>query len=259
MPQPLTIALLHIAPQPGARAHNQQVVAAAIAQAAALGADWVVTPELCLTGYRFTPSIGTGWIAPQPDAWLRALCVRIAALKVTVFLACTERDPTTGAAHNTAIAIGPGGEIVGRHRKILVVPGAESWSSPGGPPAPIDTHPLRAGVLICADAWPATHAAALAAQGAQILISPAAWGPRPHGPGSAWRDRSAQTGLPLLVCNRTGAEPTFDFSDAQSGVFVDGQERLAYASAQPAIVLVDWDHRRRTVRHTIHPLSQTRP
>ena len=38
--------------------------------AAEHGAQWVITPELCIPGYLFMEQIGTDWILPQPDPWM---------------------------------------------------------------------------------------------------------------------------------------------------------------------------------------------
>jgi predicted amidohydrolase len=53
------MALLHLAPRLGDFAHNRSQVEAAVRQAARHGAAWVLTPELCLSGYQFAPALGT--------------------------------------------------------------------------------------------------------------------------------------------------------------------------------------------------------
>jgi len=237
----LRIALLHLRPRPAALAANRARVEAALSRAAAAGADWVVTPELCTTGYQFAGSLGADWIRAPDDPWLARMQALVARLGVTLFLALPAREVGGARRYNSAFVIGPDGAVLGVHRKLVVVPGSESWSSPGDAARPIDTHPLRAGVLICADAWPPDHAAALAAAGARILISPASWAPKPHGPDGCWAARTRETGLPLFVCNRTGPEETLDFSDSETGVYVDGAAAVVHASPDPAAVVVDWD------------------
>ena len=49
----------------------------------------------------------------------------------------------------------------------------------------------------------------LVSKGAQVLVSPVSWGPGGCGPDGEWEARSAQTGLPIIVCNRTGREPDY--------------------------------------------------
>jgi predicted amidohydrolase len=82
----LRVALLHLAPRVGDLEYNRRLVETALTTAAGLGAVWVVTPELWLCGYQFSPCIGTAWIAPQPEPWMRRICQMAARLRATVFL-----------------------------------------------------------------------------------------------------------------------------------------------------------------------------
>jgi hypothetical protein len=72
-------------------------------------------------------------------------------------------------------------------------------------------------------------------------VSPAAWAPGLHGPSGEWEQRTRDTGLPLLVCNRTGPDATIDFSEAESVIVKDGRKRLSLRAARSAIFTVDWD------------------
>jgi predicted amidohydrolase len=101
----LRLAILHLAAVPGDLVHNRQLVETAVTKAAELGADWIVTPELCVCGYAFANRIGTDWIEPQPDAWMSTLCRHTAELGVTVFLACPERDAESANLYNSVFVI----------------------------------------------------------------------------------------------------------------------------------------------------------
>ena len=238
----LRIALLHLAPIPGDLAYNRRLVETAVTTAAGLGAAWILTPELCICGYEFADRIGTEWILPQPDPWMTHFCQLVARLRVTVFLSHPERDRQTDKLHNTVFVITADGTLVGKHRKInVVLPGAESWSSPGEQVAPVPVHPVSVGILICADACSLGIAGSLKAQGAQLLMSAAAWGPGPHEPNGEWEQCTRETGLPLLVCNRTGTDRTLSFTGAESVVVKDGRRLLSFRSERSAILMVDWD------------------
>jgi predicted amidohydrolase len=239
----LRIALLHLAPLPADLAYNRQLVEIAVTTAAGLGASWVVTPELCICGYTFADRIGTEWIVPQPDPWMLHFCQLVARLQVTVFLSHPERDRQTGKLHNTVFVIAADGTIVGKHRKINTLRvGSEAWSSPGEQMTPIAVPPWgRVGILICADAYSVEIAKHLQAQGAHLLVSSAAWAPGLYGPQGEWEQCTRETGLPLLVCNRTGSDQTLSFRAAESVVVKDGQRLLSLRSERSAIFLVDWD------------------
>src|SRR5215510_7215378 len=86
------IALLHLSTAPGAIQQNQYLIVEGIKAAAALGAQWIITPELAVSGLQFPQVVGTDWIQPQPDSWMERFCQLVKALKRTVFISCPERD-----------------------------------------------------------------------------------------------------------------------------------------------------------------------
>ncbi len=232
------IALLHLEIVPGAVERNRYVIVEAIKQAAFSGADWIITPELAVCGLQFPRVIGLDWIEPQPDPWMQRLCGLMKSLKRTLFVACPERDGRR--LYNSVFVIDADGEIIGKYRKINVASDSLSWSSPGEDAVPIECNGVKVGVLVCSDAYTANISRVLRFNGAQVLISPSSWGPGMHGPNGEWEARTHETGLPLIVCNRTGAEPTIDFWNAPSLVVDNGERRLSHTSNRSAIVTVDW-------------------
>ena len=140
----IRIAMLHLAPVVADVAHNRRLAEQGLAVAAAGGAQWVITPELFITGYKFAEVIGTEWILPQPDEWMQGFCRQAGAAGVTVFLSHPEREPEGGLMYNTVFVIGPDGDIIGRHRKVKALRGPEAWSSPGAEIAPVEV-PLPGG------------------------------------------------------------------------------------------------------------------
>ena len=239
----LRIAFLHLAPIPGALAQNRHLVTGAIMTAAGLGAAWILTPELTVTGYTFADRLGTQWIEPQPDHWMRKICRLAARLRVTILLSHPERDPQSDQLHNTVFALTPDGRVAGTHRKINALRvGSEAWSTPGTQATAFRLPPFGTiGLLICADTYTPGIANSLKAQGAKALISSAAWAPGLHGPNGEWERCTKDTGLPLFVCNRTGPDRTLDFRKAESVVAHNGQRLLSLSSERSAIFIIDWD------------------
>lgn len=239
----LKIAFLHLAPVPGEITANRALIEAAIHTAAGLGAGWILTPECAVSGYTFADRTGTDWILPQPDPWMTALTGLIGRLKTTVFLSHPERDERTGLLFNSVFVIGPAGGILGRHRKINTLKkGSESWSSPGVEARPFLVPPTGpVGILVCADAYTPGIYQSLKNQGARLLVSAAAWAPGFHGPEGVWEACSRDTGLPLLVCNRTGTDRILDFTKAESVIARDGQRLYSFQSDRSAVVVFDWD------------------
>ena len=416
----LRIAMLHLAPVTADVAHNRRLAERGLARAAEMGAQWVITPELFITGYKFAEVIGTDWIRPQPDEWMQEFCRRVAECGVTVFLSHPERDAEAGLMYNTVFVIGPDGRIIGRHRKVKALRGPEAWSSPGAEIAPIvvpvgrgsgrnggigagcagrdasvdggrgrgegverdgegrvladgrcvgggdagrrddgvgcagedasvdggrgrgegverdgegrvladgrcdgggdagrrddgvgcagrdasvdgeygrgedverdgdgrvladgrcggggdagrrddgvgcageeasvgggrdrgedverdgGAGHVAVGVVICADAYRNDVAGTLQERGARLLVSPASWGPGDCGPLGEWEQRTLDTGLPIMVCNRSGWEADdLDFNEAVSVVALNGERALeAYCGEESAALVFDWD------------------
>jgi predicted amidohydrolase len=239
----LRIALLHLAPVPGDLTGNRRFVEKAVTAAARLGATWIITPELIVTGYTFADSIGTEWILPQPDSWMTRMSQLAAQLRVTLFLSYPEQDRKSRKLYNSLFVIAANGALVGAHRKINTLRvGSEAWSTPGTQAVAVPVPPFtRVGMLICADAYTSEIAKNLLNQGAQLLVSSAAWAPGLHGPNGEWERCTRDTGLPLIVCNRTGPDRTLDFRQAESVVAKDGQRLLSLSSARSAIFVIEWD------------------
>ncbi|HEX9870087.1 MAG TPA: carbon-nitrogen hydrolase family protein [Candidatus Tectomicrobia bacterium] len=119
MPMPtLRVALLHLAPRPADLAYNRRLLETAVTTAVGLGAAWILTPELCICGYAFADEIGTDWIVPPPDPWMRDLCQLVARLHVTVFLSHPERDPQTAKLHNSVFVMAANGTILSVRMRI---------------------------------------------------------------------------------------------------------------------------------------------
>jgi 5-aminopentanamidase len=250
------IALLHLETVPGAIERNRYVIVETIKHAAGKGAEWIVTPELAVCGLQFAHVVGSEWIQPQPDPWMQQVCKLIRTLKRTVFLACPEREG--GRCYNSVFVIGPTGDILGKHRKINVVSDSLAWSSPGDSVAPIECDGIKVGALICSDVYTSNIARALRFEGAQMLVSPASWGPGIHGPNGEWEQRTHETGLPLIVCNRTGAEKTLDFWKAPSLVVKEGTRLLVHTSKKSAVLTFTWDFEGMALRSSRYMIDYIR-
>jgi N-carbamoylputrescine amidase len=238
----LRIALLHLAPVLGDIDHNRGLVERGLEVAAEQGADWAVTPELCIPGYLFVDKIGTDWILPQPDPWMSRFCKLVKEVGLTVFLSHPERDPDNDSLYNTVFAIDKSGEIVGRHRKVKTLRGPEGWSSPGEECQPIDCDGVPVGIMVCADSYKNDIPQLLKDNGAEVLVSPASWGPGGCGPDGEWEQRSLDTGLPVIVCNRSGVERAdLDFREATSVVTQYGKRMLNAISDRSVVLSFDLD------------------
>jgi len=235
------IAFLHFEYLSGEVENNRQLIEKAIDLAAQQGADWIITPECAVSGYFFLEKIGTDWIAPQPDSWMRKMLLLAREKKVTIFLGCPERDAQTGALFNSLFVLGDEGRILARHRKHRVIGRAESWSNPGEDLDPFLCGTVKIGLLICADSWHLDKVKTLKEKGAQLILVSAAWPPGPCGPGDCWEKKTEEVGIPLWVCNQTGSHGSLDFSKADSVVAKAGKRLLEQSLDENAILIFDWD------------------
>ena len=247
----IRIAMLHLELEYADLEHNAALIESGIKLAAEHGADWVMTPELSYTGYRFDLKIGTDWIPFGPDAYVKRVQSLAKKHRMTVFLSHLERlkkietetteDIKESDIFNTLFVINHAGEIIARHKKINTIPISESWSTAGTQATTISVGKHKVGLLICADAWPTTHVQHLKEQGADIILSSANWAPGKYGPGDTWEKRSKETGLPVFVNNRTGLEREFDLRESVSVVSHQGERLLSHQSPTSELILIDWD------------------
>lgn len=239
----IKFALLHLDLKYADLNSNYILLKKAIKIAAKEGAKWIVTPELVLTGYRFDQKIGTDWIHPGTDKWVKGLQNLTSALKINLFLSHLEKDPKNNHIYNTLFVINTKGNILTRHHKINTIPISEAWSTPGSSAQIIELEGHKVGLLICADAWPKKHAAELKIKGAELIISTANWAPGKYGPKDTWESRSQETGLPLFVANRTGIEGKFDLTKAQSVVVSRGNRLITHTSKTSSILIFNWNQK----------------
>jgi predicted amidohydrolase len=183
--------------------------------------------------------LGTDWIVEQPDTWMRRLGELSAKLGVVSFVSHPERDIASGRLFNSVFVIGRDGRLLGRHRKLHPTPISEGWASGGELGRPVLVDGLQVGLLVCADAYAAEPALCLRDAGAQLFVSSAAWWPGEWGPNGEWEGRTLDTGLPLIVCNRTGHDGGSDMIDAESVIVDRGVKLLTLRSPESTAFVVE--------------------
>lgn len=186
-------------------------------QAAAAGADFILTPEVtnCVSTSRAHQNEVLQH--EEHDVTLAALRAEVRALKIWLLIGSLALKTTDadGRFANRSFMIDPAGEIVARYDKIHMfdvdVTPEETWREsegyrPGAQAVVAQTDFAPVGMSICYDLrFPKLHAA-LANAGAQILTVPAAFSPVT---GAAhWhtllRARAIETGCFVLAPAQTG-------------------------------------------------------
>src|SRR5580704_13863027 len=160
---------------------NRAAAAAAVARAAGRGAELVVLPELCDSGYVFTGEAEARALAnpaadnPTLRAW-QALAGQHATIIVGGFCELGE----DGLVYNSAAVVGRDG-VLAVYRKAHLWDAEKLVFTPGDAPPPVVDLPFgRVGLMICYDLefpeW--VRLAALA--GADVIAAPVNW------PAASW-------------------------------------------------------------------------
>jgi predicted amidohydrolase len=208
---------------------NAEVLVAAIAAAAAAGADMLFTPEMSGLLDRDRKRAASHIVAEDCDPVLAAVCAAAKAHKIGVHLGSLALRVWDGGQPfaNRGFMINAEGAITARYDKIHLfdvdLPTGESWRESsayaGGEQAVLARTPWAlCGLSICYDLrFPALYAA-LSAAGAIILSVPAAF--------------TVPTGLAhwhILLRARAIENACFIVAAAQSGTHADGRTTYGHS------------------------------
>ncbi len=246
----MKIALLHLDLAGGPRKRNEKLLLAAIQQAAAAGANWVVTPETAREGYFFYKKHREALVEMTPHraedfAPFLALAKE---KKITLFLSGAEKVET-GEAYNSCFIISNEGQEIGCHRKMYShQSGAEGWLALGDEAKVYDIDGVRTGLFVCADAYYEKPCQMVKDGGADLVLVSAAWPPGEccKDPVAVWKRTSLWTECPVCICNQTGNEEGMDMTIGDSAVLEDGQCLFTYHGAS-AVLLWEFDSREKKV------------
>jgi predicted amidohydrolase len=168
----VTLAVAQLAPRIGELEHNRDRAAAAIVDAANAGANLVVLPELCNSGYVFADaqearSLAEPVSGPSVQQW-RALAERC---DVAVVAGLCELDDD-GVVRNSAVVI-DAGELRAVYRKSHLWDREKLCFEPGGAPPPVvETKAGLVGVAVCYDAFFPEMMRMLSVAGADVIAVP---------------------------------------------------------------------------------------
>lgn len=217
--------------------------------------DLVVFPELAVTGYELGLQ-ATDVAERVPGHVVNLLAQRAADYSTHIVFGLVSKEKVESVLYNSAVVIGPDGELLGEYRK-LHLPGEERLAfRPGYRLVTFEATFGEIGVLLGWDlAFPET-ARSLALDGAEVLCVCANWG---HSPAQdretslhEWRTyvqaRALENAFYVVASNRIGEEYSYHFFGES---MVVGPRGEVYASMDEeiegyAVATVDLDAVRKT-------------
>ncbi len=188
------------------------------------GVDLAVFPELFLQGYDLGAVAALALDARSPA--LERVCAAAGQAGTAVLIGFAERGPG-GVVHNSLAAIDEHGQIAAIYRKTQLFGGEREVFSAGDELIVVDLAGRRVGPLLCFDAEFPEPARALAAAGADLLVTAAANMEPYYGDHElATRARALDNRLSHVYVNRVGVEAGLRFVGGSRAIGTDGSVQL---------------------------------
>jgi predicted amidohydrolase len=215
---PLRVACIQMEPHVGERERNVETSLRFIARAAKAGAEAVVLPELCNSGYVFSGRDEAFALSEEIEGGPSASAWRKAAREHRIFIAAGIAEKCGGKLFNAAVLIGPDGNVAGRYRKNHLWAEEGLVFEPGDLGVPVFHTPRgRFSLAICYDLWFPEIFRLAALGGADLLLVPTNWVPMP----------GQRQDLPVManILAMSGAH--------SNGIFVAAADRVGVERGQP--------------------------
>ncbi|MGZ5411516.1 MAG: NAD+ synthase [Solirubrobacterales bacterium] len=251
----LRLALAQIDPTVGDLDGNAGLIAEAIGSARDAGAQLVVLPELCVSGYPPEDLLLRHDFLAAVREKLDELAAAVSGIVALVgFPERVEReaapnpiiDPLPPPAHNS-LAVIADGAVAAVYRKMQLpnygVFDERRYFEPGAQPAVIDLDGVRVGLTVCEDIWvPGTPESEEATAGAHLIVNSSA-SPYSHGKGAAREamiaERARANGAAFALCNTVGGQDELIFDGRSVVVSAEGEVLARAAQFAPELLVCD--------------------
>ena len=238
---------------------NVSVCTELMAQAVSAGAALLVLPEAVLARQDDMPDLSVQSARPHSGAFISQLLEVSRDNNLTTVL--TLHTPTReGRAANTLIAV-RGGEIIAEYQKIHLYDAfnvqESRWVDAGNDMAPVITvDGMNIGLMTCYDLRFPDQAIALALQGAEVLVLPAAWLKGPHKE-KHWETLLAARALDT-TCYVVASGECGNKNIGQSRVIDPLGVTIAAAAEAPALIFAHLDTERLVKVRQMLPVLKNR-
>ena len=236
----MRLALLQFAPRPGALEPNLRYVLDATKEAAASGADLLIAPEMCLTGWTLRDSSLRDRLAAETqEVAIPELVDASRQRGIGIVVGGPLPAPPVGTS-NCAIAIASDGRSV-IHRKLHLFGDEVDWWVPGDAFKVLPVAGTTIGPLICYDAEFPETARLLRLAGARIIaVAATNMSPYERDQDLIFPTRALENECIVAVCNRVGSENNWTYfgrslvADSRGGI-------IAQAGAGEELLIADAD------------------
>jgi NAD+ synthase (glutamine-hydrolysing) len=255
----LRVALAQIDPTVGDIEGNLRLISESIERARDQGAQLVLLPELCLSGYPPEDLLLRRDFLAAVSEGLDAAAAEVEGIVALVgFPERVERpleelehfdpliDPPPPPAHNS-LAIVADGEVRGVYRKCDLpnygVFDERRYFERGTEPALIEVDGVPIGLTVCEDIWhPGFPEREEAAAGARLIVNASA-SPYHRGKGRGREgmvaDRARSYGAAFALCNAVGGQDELVFDGGSAVIAADGRVLARAAQFEPEILVCD--------------------
>ncbi|MEQ8817020.1 MAG: NAD+ synthase [Thalassobaculum sp.] len=244
MTDTLTITLAQLNPRVGDIAGNLEKLRRVRAQAAAEGADVILTPELYLCGYPPEDLVLKRMFQAEAREAAEELARDTADGGPAVLLGAPWVDG--GKLYNAMLLLDGGRIVTARYKVDLPNYGVfdeKRVFAAGPPPGPIDVRGVRIGVPICEDIWTPEVVECVAETGGEILLVPNG-SPFELGKSDMRTQlgvaRVVESGLPLVYLNQIGGQDELVFDGASFVLNADRELALQMPAWTEAVVTTRW-------------------
>lgn len=209
---------------------------AALAAAAALGANALVLPEVWLPGYN-QPDIRAQAL-PLDSPPLHRLAAAAKRHATALVIGYAERDGDR--LYNSAACFGHDGALLANYRKVqLYGPREAALYTPGDALPTFRLGTETVAILICYDVEFAPHVKSLADRGATLILAPTAnMAPFTHVPRATVPAMAACHGVTIAYANYCGTEGDLTYVGLSTIAGPHG-EILAQAGETPTLLVTD--------------------
>ncbi|WP_421995436.1 NAD+ synthase [Roseococcus sp.] len=240
----IRIALAQMNPHEGQLRANAAKIRALRAEAAAAGADLLVTPEFSIAGYPPEDLVLKPAFRAMAEAEIAALAAETADGGPGLIVGGPWQDGDK--LYNAAFLL-DGGKIVARRAKHELpnygVFDDKRVFDAGPAPGPVVFRGVRIGLMICEDWWFPAVAETLSESGAELLLS-INGSPFEIDKAQSRVDlavaRVVETGLPFVFLNQNCGQDELVFDGASFVLNADRSLAVRMPSFQAALTITDW-------------------